>query len=324
MSFLLREQLISGPSTADEVEWEECACLLCGGAHWEPLVEAPDRAAQIAGKWFLVVQCQDCGLCFTNPRPTQRSIAHFQGQEDVPHRSVADLESRSRTWTHHLGRRFSNRASLRKTMSVHGRGRLLDFGCGSGAFLWRMHQQGWQVIGLDPCEATVERIQHDLGLPAMVGSLPNEYLKPRSFDTITMWQSLAQVHQPLEVLRAARQLLAPDGKLIVTVPNIDSLPFRWFGQAWNALDLPRHLTHFAPWTLTLLLHRAGFHPGPVRMIRRGGWLRDSVELACRLHATVPGWMRWLKKRPLASLVSWYSLLTRQSDCMMVTAVRNDE
>ena len=319
MSFLLREQFMSTPFTADEVEWEECECLLCGGSRWEPLVEAPDRTAKMAGKWFLVVQCQECGLCFTNPRPTQRSMTHFYREEYCAYRSVTDLDRRLRTWVRKLGRPFSNRASCRKVMPVHGRGRLLDFGCGSGSFLWRMHQQGWEVIGVDSSESAVQRVRLEFGLPAMVGSLPHEYLKPGTFDTITMWQSLEHVHQPLEVLRAARNLLAPGGKLVLAVPNIDSLPFRWFGQAWNALDLPRHLTHFAPWTLTLLLHRAGFHPGPVRMIRRSGWLRNSVDLACCLHPTVPRWMRWLKKRPIASLASWYSLLTRQSDCMMVTA-----
>ena len=51
------------------------------------------------------------------------------------------------------------------------------------------------------------------------------------------------------VLREARDLLAPGGKLVVAVPNIDSLPFRWFGRHWFGLDLPRHLTHFTPASL---------------------------------------------------------------------------
>ena len=156
-------------------------------------------------------------------------------------------------------------------MPIHGEGRLLDFGCGSGSYLWRMHRQGWKVIGVDPSAAAVDYVRHELGLPALVGSLPHEDLHDGYFDVITMWQSLEHVHWPMEVLRAARRLLAPGGKLIVAVPNIDSLPFRWFGQTWIGLDLPRHLSHFAPSTLTHMLEsrrlspRPGAHDSPQRL-----------------------------------------------------------
>ena len=33
------------------------------------------------------------------------------------------------------------------------------------------------------------------------------------------------------------------------------------------------------------------------------------------------WPRWLLAKPLSRLATWYSYLTRQSDCMIVTAER---
>src|SRR5205823_10757107 len=125
-----------------------------------------------------------------------------------------------------------------------------------------------------------------------------------SFDVITMWHSLEHVHHPMKILREAHRLLVPGGRLLVAVPNIDSLPFRWFGSAWYGLDLPRHLTHFAPWTLHLMLERAGFRPGPMCMVRHSDWLRSSAKLARQTgHATL--WQRWLTRKPLSRLVSWY-------------------
>ena len=135
---------------------------------------------------------------------------------------------------------------------------MLDFGCGGGSFLARMHERSWQVTGLDVSHAAVQRIRNELGLDALFGTLPHPQLEPGSFDVITMWHSLEHVHSPLNVLREAHRLLARGGRLYVAVPNIDSLPFRWFGSAWYGLDLPRHLTHFSPWTLQLMLERAGF------------------------------------------------------------------
>src|SRR5438552_578873 len=95
-----------------------------------------------------------------------------------------------------------------------------------------------------------------------------------------LWHSLERVHFPLAVLREVRRLLVPGGQLFRAVPNIDSLPFRWFGSAWYGLDLPRHLTHFAPWTLHLMLERAGFRVGQIQMVRHSQWLRSSARLAC--------------------------------------------
>ena len=70
------------------------------------------------------------------------------------------------------------------------------------------------------------------------------------------------------------------GQLLVGVPNIDSLPYRWFGPTWYGLDLPRHLTHFSPWTLQQMLER-GFQLQPVRMVRHSDWMRSSAKLANR-------------------------------------------
>jgi 2-polyprenyl-3-methyl-5-hydroxy-6-metoxy-1,4-benzoquinol methylase len=198
--------------------------------------------------------------------------------------------------------------------------RLLDFGCGSGAFLRRMHDQGWQVLGLDLCRAAVERVQRELGLSALVGTLPHPDLPPESFDVITMWQSLEHVHQPLEVLEHAYRLLVPGGKLIVAVPNIDSAPFRWFGSAWFGLDLPRHLTHFSAATLRQMLERAGLWVEGVRMVRHSAWLQKSARRASKQRRGARRF-RWLAVRPLCRLASLYCLVSGQSDCILAAATR---
>ncbi|HMC66442.1 MAG TPA: class I SAM-dependent methyltransferase, partial [Gemmataceae bacterium] len=200
----------------------------------------------------------------------------------------------------------------------HGQGRLLDFGCGGGSFLERMHRQGWRVTGIDVSAEAVERIRTELDLQAVLGTLPHPDLQPETFDVITMWHSLEHVHAPRTVLREAHRLLAPGGKLLVAVPNIDSLPFRWFGRDWLGLDLPRHLTHFAPWTLRLMLERTGFRIGPIRQVRHAKWLCRSARLACR-NRRGPHWHRWLTIKPAARMATWYSYLTQQCDCLIAVA-----
>jgi SAM-dependent methyltransferase len=184
-----------------------------------------------------------------------------------------------------------------------------------------MRRQGWTVTGLEFSRGVVQRVRGELGLNVLQGTLPHPHLSPESFDVVTMWHSLARVHNPLEELRGAHRVLVPGGKLVAAVPNIDSLPFRWFGHIWHGLDLPRHLTHFAPWTLHLMLHKAGFRVGPIRLVRHSSWLRASARRACQSPLATRR-HRWLTKRLIASLATWYSYLTGQADCMMVEAFKD--
>jgi SAM-dependent methyltransferase len=233
-----------------------------------------------------------------------------------PHRCTPKPPRRISLWR----RIWRGAPNERRQLEWHGRGRVLDFGCGGGSFLAEMRAQGWQVTGLDVSAPTVERVRSELGLHVLEGSLPHDELKPESFDVITMWHSLEHVHQPREVLREANRLLAPGGKIIVAVPNIDSLPFRWFGRHWFGLDLPRHLTHFTPWTLPLMLERAGFRAGPVRLVRHSQWLRSSARWASA-DRRAPYWHRWLTTKPASRLATWYGYLTGQSDCILATAFK---
>jgi hypothetical protein len=67
----------------------------------------------------------------------------------------------------------------------------------------------------------------------------------------------------LDDVRAARELLAPGGLALISLPNFGSWHARRFGADWFHLDLPRHRSHFTAQGLVTLLERAGL---PVRAI----------------------------------------------------------
>jgi SAM-dependent methyltransferase len=315
MSFFPRDLTVPASAPGLPIEWEEASCPLCGGRRWSPLVEAPE-AEMGTGLWFAVVQCHDCGLCFTNPRPNLRSMGQFYPAVYPPHHSTWKRLRRPkqprRLW-------LSGRVK-RRGLEWHGAGRLLDFGCGGGSFLAEMRALGWQVTGIDISASTVCRVRDDFGVRVLHGSLPHAELDNESFDVITMWHSLEHVHAPKEVLREAYRLLMPGGRLLVAVPNIDSLSYRWFGRHWFGLDLPRHLTHFTPWTLPLMLERTGFRVGPVRLVRHSQWMRLSAERA-RHDRRSPYWFHFLRNKPVSRVATWYSYATNQSDCILATAIK---
>jgi SAM-dependent methyltransferase len=311
------------PAPAEEtsaVTWDDAACPLCGHADAETVLEAPDPTpAGGPGLVFAVVKCRRCGLAYTNPRPDAASIGAFYPADYRPHRRPRKMaEAKPRSVAARLtGRGCDERRGL---LPWPGPGRLLDFGCGGGSYLKRMADQGWSVTGLDASVGAVRRVQEELGLAALVGTLPHPDLDPGSFEVVTMWHSLEHVHDPVGILREAFKLLVPGGKLVVACPNVEGWPFKWFGKSWFGLDLPRHLTHFTPATLAETLAVAGFQVEAVRMIRHSDWLRSSAKLAVR--ACKAGVIaRALTWKPMAKAAAAVCHAFGKSDCMMAIAER---
>lgn len=304
--------------TEPPVQWEETPCPHCGRSEHRVLLEAQDaNPASGPGLTFAVCQCQACGLRYTNPRPDLESITGFYPADYRPHRNSSKAKAAPRGWSAWFRGKCPER---RGQIAWHGRGRLLDFGCGGGSFLQRMALRGWTATGLDMSPQAVETVERDLGLQAFVGTLPHPDLRPCSFDVITMWHSLEHVHEPLETLREAYRLLAPDGQLIVACPNADGWPARWFGPHWFGLDLPRHLTHFTQKSLREMLCAAGFIVERERFVRHSDWLRSSAKLAARRGFTSP-WQSALCSKPIAKLVAWVAHWFGKSDCIMTVARR---
>jgi SAM-dependent methyltransferase len=145
-------------------------------------------------------------------------------------------------------------------------------------------------------------------------------LTPSTFEVVTMWHSLEHVHDPLAVLREAYHLLIPGGRLVVACPNIDSWAFRRYVEHWFVLDLPRHLTHFTPTTLAVLLQTAGLRVTQTRGVRHSNWLRSSAKRA--VDTPLGDWLdRLLVWKPAAKLAAWVVNAVGKSDCMMIAAER---
>jgi 2-polyprenyl-3-methyl-5-hydroxy-6-metoxy-1,4-benzoquinol methylase len=307
---------------------ETTNCPLCGSNRASLVVAAVDRDAAAtqpdeargSSPSFTVVRCRQCELCYTNPRPTPAAIGRFYNDSYAPHQTLPAALKKSRhgskLWRRITGKKQPNWE--RGEIEPVGKCRLLDFGCGAGLFLRQMHNRGWQVAGLDFSEKVVQQVREKLKLPVLLGTLPHPDLPPESFDLVTLWHSLEHVHQPLEVLREVNRLLVPGGKVLVAVPNIDSVPFRWFGSSWYGLDLPRHLTHFTPTTLRNILYRAGFQFEAMQMVRHSYWLRQSAQLASR-RGTISLPLRFLMLRFPSSIASKLYLLANQSDSFVIMA-----
>src|SRR5690242_9293805 len=195
-----------------------------------------------------IVRCVRCGLVMSNPQDDGDTLAAvYASQED---------EAYEREWEN---RRHSALRHLR-LIGAHrpGQGRLLDVGCATGIFASTASENGWTVTGIDPSDWTIARARARCpGATFLVSRIDDLEFPAAGFDVITMWDVLEHLPSPFKSLERARQWLAPDGLLVLSVPNAASLCARLLGRRWVLL-LREHLWYFSPQTMASLLSAAGF------------------------------------------------------------------
>jgi SAM-dependent methyltransferase len=133
----------------------------------------------------------------------------------------------------------------------------LDVGCGPGWLLDNMRRRGWQARGTERSAGAAQQARDVLGLDVRAQELDELIAEGVRYDAIVLWHVAEHVHDPPATLREIANLLRPGGALMISVPNFGSPEARIGKDGWFHLDVPRHLFHFTPSTLTALLAQAG-------------------------------------------------------------------
>lgn len=227
---------------------------MCGSPALADKLQVQDKS--VSQETFTIQQCQACGFQFTNPRPDAAHIGkYYESDAYVSHNSGAQGLINQ---VYKVARYFTVRRKVALITKLNGgrKGALLDYGCGTGHFLAGAKKAGWQVAGLEPNararQDATERVGQPIQGPAALAELPLA-----SFDVITLWHVLEHVHTLNETLDQLIRVLRPGGKLLIAVPNVDSLDAQHYGPDWAAYDVPRHLYHFGPAAMRRLLDRHG-------------------------------------------------------------------
>jgi SAM-dependent methyltransferase len=229
-------------------------CPVCGSSNFRDKLQVQDKS--VSQELFTIVQCQNCEFQFTNPRPDAAHIGkYYESDAYVSHNSGAQGLINQ---VYKVARFFTVRRKVALITKLNrGRaGRLLDYGCGTGHFLAGAKGGGWQVAGLEPNDRARQEATERVGQPIQ-GPAALAELASGSFDVITLWHVLEHVHTLNETLDQLIRVLGKGGKLLIAVPNVESLDAQHYRQDWAAYDVPRHLYHFSPSTMKRLLAEHG-------------------------------------------------------------------
>jgi SAM-dependent methyltransferase len=227
-------------------------CPVCNSSRLALIFNAKDHT--VSGEHFAIWECQDCSLRFTQDVPEADLIGpYYKSENYISHTETKKGFINS---AYHTVRKFTLQQKRKLVCRVSGlnKGRILDIGCGTGAFLEVMKDAGWSVNGLEPDE-DARKIALGRGVPVF----PSDELFRISehFDAITMWHVLEHVHDLHPYVEQIRSILQPGGVLLVAVPNYTSLDASTYGPYWAAYDVPRHLYHFSPLSMKKLMNLHG-------------------------------------------------------------------
>lgn len=152
--------------------------------------------------------------------------------------------------------------------------RILEIGCGRAYLLKQLKQLGCEVYCLESAEAA----QWILDNPDVITKLdfPAQY-----FDLIIYWHVFEHLSDPVLSLRKMTRMLADNQRICISVPNVASYQARLGLATWFHLDVPRHLYHFTPQSLVILLEAEGYE---IESIEAGdmiqnlyGWLQSVAN-----------------------------------------------
>ncbi len=132
--------------------------------------------------------------------------------------------------------------------------RVLEIGCQSGYLLDLFRQRGsGRILGVEPGDIAPYQ-GNDGPVEILRGSFGPDLVQEDGFDLIYALQVFEHIEQPCEFLDLARTLLAPQGRLLLAVPNEEhSLLHGNLGMV-----MLQHFNYFTPVTLTHLLANRGF------------------------------------------------------------------
>lgn len=257
------------------------SCILCGSRKFHTVEEDSPP--------FRVLKCNRCSLVFVHPQPSHTELAsHYDDYRYYASWYGEQRQAREKMWQNRL---------LRIEARVD-KGRLLDIGCGEGAFLETAQRCGWEVFGTELSEFAALYAAERLGRPVCAGEISAAQFPKAHFDVVTLWHVLEHMQNPILNLREVHRILKPGGLLVVAVPNVDNrimqLTYRIVKRRRYRLFIPRekelHLFHFSSKTLVKTLSKAGF-----RCVNLGPdfGIVESAKRLVNLAAVIPYYLSGL-------------------------------
>jgi 2-polyprenyl-3-methyl-5-hydroxy-6-metoxy-1,4-benzoquinol methylase len=186
-----------------------------------------------------IYRCQHCGFGFGHP--------HIGGDEAFY--NILHEQKAYPAW------RWDYDFAVREALAPAGGGKILDVGAGVGLFLRRMpaNWQRWAVESSDSNRRDLEKEKIQVIRHLSTATLMHK----EEFQVVTLFQVLEHISEFKSMLENCHKLLAPTGRIVITVPDGDAMIRQ--EKLTGCADMPpNHINKWTPGSLKLALENSGF------------------------------------------------------------------
>ena len=251
------------------------ACNLCGSSRFIVITHR-DRYGFRAEAHA----CERCGLVFLNPRLAPQAYGRFY--ESVYRPLVSAFHGRlidARTIQDEQRVYAAERVEFLRPFMSPALKTLLDIGGSTGVVAGRVASEfGLTGTLIDPSPLEVAEAQR-LGLDTVTGLVEQHDFRGRTFDLVTICQTVDHLLDVSSTLSRVRDLLASNGLLFIDIVDFRAAYLRnWSVEDAIKIDHPYYLTEM---TMTALLGRAGF------AVLRSDYAADHLHVGYVCRPTRP-------------------------------------
>lgn len=195
-----------------------------------------------------VLRCMVCHALYQNPMPEEKEISSLYPENYQNYRSgnpllrsLYALLMRFRAYI--FGKKYNK--------EIH----ILDYGCGGGAFMEELLNQGFSnIYGFEPIDnASPSSLDGRI-----FRSMESLKISGKKFDLIIMNHVIEHLFDYESLFATLGVVLAIDGVVIGQTPNSRHWATRLFKRFWGPLHYPYHTIIFSPKSIEIQAEKYGF------------------------------------------------------------------
>ncbi|MBM9501955.1 class I SAM-dependent methyltransferase [Leptospira sp. 201903071] len=205
-------------------------------------------------------RCNKCHSVFLNPRPTKESLVSFYKSTEMEETVEAEIarNSAERILNEDKKSYFIQNRILPLQKFLKPNAKIFDIGCGVGAFVRAMKNEGYSAQGCDLSNVSLSVGKSLLGLvDSDIFYGDYDSIPEANYDLITLWTVVEHLLNPEETLSFIKSRLR-SGYLLLEFPTADSLMMELYGKDYFWVMPPYHINLFTLAGLKNLLSRVGF------------------------------------------------------------------
>jgi len=224
---------------------------------------------------YSVMQCKNCSLAQTYPRLEKNELPKIYSQyyplASLTPRQVENSVSK-------LGKVGSWLIGIDNVAHKHIKphNRVLDIGSGSGVSLLEIKAGKSAGYGVEP-DPMAQKLASALKLKVFKGEITDNPFPQIKFNAVTASQVIEHVPDPVMFIIAATKKLLPNGKIILSTPNLDSLIRKVLGHKWLHWHVPYHQNYFNRRSIQLLAEKTGLKIIKIRTITPNLWTILQIQ-----------------------------------------------